>query len=78
MVALALRTPYESPWLMDSTAPEPGETAIRQDASKKREPGLEIHSKHRDEEPEGDSIIAPSLQRKWPSGKPRQAQHAIK
>ena len=34
MVALALRTPYESPWLIDSTAPEPGETAIRQEAAK--------------------------------------------
>ena len=35
MVALVLRTPYDNPWLMDSTAPEPGDTAIRQDAAKK-------------------------------------------
>src|SRR5476649_2863069 len=35
MVALALRTPYDSPCDIDSTAPEPGETAMMQAATTK-------------------------------------------
>ena len=35
MVAPVLRTPNDRPWLIDNTAPEPGDTAIRHDAAKK-------------------------------------------
>src|SRR5471030_2191263 len=35
MVALALRTPYDRPCDIDSTAPEPGETAMMQAATTK-------------------------------------------
>jgi hypothetical protein len=33
-VVVVLRSPYERPWLIDSTAPDPGETAITQHAAK--------------------------------------------
>ncbi|MNT78467.1 hypothetical protein D3C72_2177080 [compost metagenome] len=56
MVAPVLRTPNDSPWLIDSTAPEPGDTAIRHDAAKKASQVCKS-MKHRacEREEEGDA-----------------------
>ncbi|MCY1225064.1 hypothetical protein D3C81_2127780 [compost metagenome] len=34
IVVVVLRRPYDRPWLIDSTAPDPGDTAITQHAAK--------------------------------------------